>query len=267
MAARIKALRVKKYGLRGRAAFARDVDVTGNTVKFWEEGGMPKGEVLQKIAEVFDVSVRLLVRGEEDPRDAALRVHREGRADPAKREKRLDDLDEILNDLVPELEARRAAGRKDLPGVRIVSIREIPKGLKASEFYALPLLDDAVAAGTPREIEDAHVEGVCVIHRHWCPNPRESVFVRVKGDSMEPTIPEGAFVCIDAAVHDVAEMLGRVVVIVVEGFGATIKRLQRTERGELVGIPDHLTPDNRPINIKEGDRIVGLVRSVHAEVK
>ena len=34
------------------------------------------------------------------------------------------------------------------------------------------------------------IEGPAIIHKSWCPHPDSTDYVRVKGDSMEPGIPD-----------------------------------------------------------------------------
>jgi len=285
MATRLKALRVEKYGLRSRAALGREVGVSGNTIKFWEDGGKPKGEVLQKVADVLGVSVRYLLTGDEEPAETLRRMAGKP-VNPEEGVQLVEQLLDMMGRFIPNLRELLAERESDEPLTRvppheradelashawdmpvmIVSTRDIQPG-QSTEFYALPLLDDPVAAGEPREVRDRHVSGYCIVHRNWCPHLAESVFLRVKGDSMIPTIPDGAFVCLDLSECDPTSLAGRVVLIVTHDGEATIKRLRRTNRGEWVGIPDNLSDANRPIYIMEGDRVVGLVRSVHAEVK
>lgn len=273
LAERIKWLRVKHFGDRGKAKFAKKIAVTGATVGAYERGTKPGADVLQAISKTCNVSLRWLVTGDPDPDEAVL--GRVPYGDDMTQEQRLDAINRLLKQFVESVTKSdrnmdaedRGSDSHDLSGVHIVSAREIPGGLKAAEFYALPLLDDAVAAGQPREVQDAHTEGVAIVHRSWCPHPKETAFVPVKGDSMEPTIPNGALITVDAAEKDPEQLIGRVVVIAVEGDDATVKRLAKTKTNQYVGMPDNPTPDNQPIFLSEGARIIGSVRSVHAEVK
>ncbi len=153
------------------------------------------------------------------------------------------------------------------PVIEIVGPEEV--GQCTSEFVAVPLLDDAVAAGEPREVREAHQEGWGIVHRNWIPHPAASVMVRVKGDSMEPTIPDGSLVVVDTSETEPGLLVRRAVLIIKHGGGATVKRLHRGERESWVGIPDNLTADNQPISLdfRDGDRIAGRIRSVHAKVE
>jgi phage repressor protein C with HTH and peptisase S24 domain len=137
-----------------------------------------------------------------------------------------------------------------------------------AEFYVLPLYADEVAAGTPREMRDAEIEGPAVIHRAWCPHPSQTDYVRVHatGTSMEPTIPAGSIVTIDRSQTDPSRLTGRVVALGLADGGVTLKRLTRTARGGFLGVPDNPSEEHRAIHLEEGDRIVGLVRTVHARL-
>lgn len=137
-----------------------------------------------------------------------------------------------------------------------------------AEFYILPLYSDEVAAGEPLGVRDTEIEGPAIIHRSWCPNPQQTDCLRISqtGNSMEPTIPAGSMVTIDRSCTNPENLLGKIIAIVKHEGGVTIKRLQKTERNKYVGIPDNPGPDNLPIPLEEGDRIAGLVRTVHARL-
>jgi len=49
----------------------------------------------------------------------------------------------------------------------------------------------------------------------------------------------------------------------------TIRRLQRddVQPKRYIGVPDNMTPRNRPHVLEDGDRVIGRVISVHALVK
>lgn len=172
-------------------------------------------------------------------------------------------------------EGEMRGGPTSTEDVRTMEVKAINAGLASvddlqmSEFYVLPLYADEVAAGTPRDMRDTEIEGPAIIHRSWCPHPEETDYVRVSstGTSMEPTIPAGSIVTIDRFETDPEKLLGKVVAIGVSGGGVTLKRLQKSERGDYIGIPDNPTPNNQPIALtEEGDRIIGLVVTVHARL-
>ncbi|MFQ5895427.1 MAG: S24 family peptidase [Nitrospinota bacterium] len=73
-----------------------------------------------------------------------------------------------------------------------------PPSIPLSEdgrYRSIPIVTDPIAAGAGVEVVDALVEDYAVIYREWLP-PGRCVCVRVAGDSMEPTLPDGSIVAI-----------------------------------------------------------------------
>lgn len=135
-----------------------------------------------------------------------------------------------------------------------------------SELAAVPILRDPTAAGPGRVIQDKDIEGIGIIYTGWCPHPEQTDYVRVKGDSMLPTIPDGSLVTIDKAEATPEKLIGHVVAIwLAESEEVTIKRLQYDKNRRVYkGIPDNITEDNLPFDLTSRDKIIGSVRSVHA---
>jgi phage repressor protein C with HTH and peptisase S24 domain len=156
----------------------------------------------------------------------------------------------------------------------IHAVRGDPLRAEASEFTALRLLKDPVAAGPEHVITEDDIEGWGIIHRDWCKNPADTDYVRVKGDSMSPRIPDQSIVTIDKSHTDPADLIGEVVAIFRAATGGvTIKRLMRDDAdpSEYHAVPDNIDPqrsDLRPFHIhfEQGDRIIGHVVTVHAKL-
>lgn len=166
---------------------------------------------------------------------------------------------------------RRNSAADEIRGSELRAVNPSGKEFSSdamADFYVLPLYSDEVAAGVPLEMRDTEIEGPAIIHRSWCPHPESTDYVRVSstGTSMEPTIPAGAIVTIDRSQRQAELLVGRVVAIAKREGGVTLKRLQRGDRGGYVGVPDNITPENLPIPLEEGDRIVGLVQTVHSRL-
>ncbi len=88
-------------------------------------------------------------------------------------------------------------------------------------------------------------------------------FARRKG---APSCASIGFAVIAAAAGE-DSCKGHPVLIINRDGGATIKRLFKNEFGGWIGFPDNPTDENRPIYLSDGDRVVGLVRTVHAKVE
>lgn len=106
----------------------------------------------------------------------------------------------------------------------------------AADYVAAPLVDGSIACGTAR-IVDEDVHEWLVLHRRAVAGRSNIVGVRVAGDSMVPTIPDGSIVAIDRADRAPRD-LGVYAVAVDDDGDCTIKRLKITPHGYA------LVPDN-----------------------
>lgn len=154
------------------------------------------------------------------------------------------------------------------PTVNVVQAQGKHIGDVAGDLIAIPILRDASAAGPGRVVRDDDVEGIGVIYRGWCPHPAETKYVRVRGDSMETTLPDGCMVTIDTTLHRPEDVVSHVAAVWLSGEDdVTIKRIWRDERrGVLKAVPDNITAENLPFDLEPKDRIIGRVMSVHAAV-
>ena len=135
------------------------------------------------------------------------------------------------------------------------------------EFYVLPLLKGVAACGPGHVVSEDEIEGPAIIHRAWCPHPQSTDYVRCQGQSMAPTIPDRAIVTIDRAENDPAALVGYVVAVWVAAEDAvTIKRLARNSKGAYVAMPDNRSADYLPFELAPEDRVIGRVRTIHAEL-
>jgi phage repressor protein C with HTH and peptisase S24 domain/DNA-binding XRE family transcriptional regulator len=92
----------------------------------------------------------------------------------------------------------------------------------------------------------------------WCPNPRYTSLLRVRGHSMEPLIRNGDIVAVDSFRTDKSELEGKVVVVSHEESGLCVSRLRR------YGSVDVLESENRAyegivLGKNSGWRIIGKV--------
>ena len=237
---RFREAREKLEGPRGRLRFAKRIGESHSNVSRYERGRTIPAHVLTRVASAYGVSAQWLLTGRG----------------PMIEPTRADQLRAVEVSL---------AGSE--PGAGAM---EPPTAAEMSEFVVLPLLRDPTAAGPGRHITDADVEGPAIIHQAWCPHPSRTDYVRVKGDSMEPGIPDGSIVTIDRSYTSPETSVGAVVAVYLAATEeVTIRRLQRdaVKTKRYIGIPDNLTPRNRPVVLDADDRIIGRVISVHALVK
>ena len=105
------------------------------------------------------------------------------------------------------------------------------------KFVCIPIAKSEISAGTPREVEE-NADGMAIIYREWAKNYKDFTAVRVKGESMKPTIPNGSLVGIDHSKKDPRTLNGKVVALRKDGE-ATIKRLRIVSEDLVLGMPDN----------------------------
>lgn len=85
------------------------------------------------------------------------------------------------------------------PVITIVGdVQEVPQGIRTEDYYAVPLVEDRIAAGQGRIMKD-HVEGLVWVYKPEIGNRRNLVAVKLAADaeSMQPTLHPGDIVIID----------------------------------------------------------------------
>lgn len=92
----------------------------------------------------------------------------------------------------------------------------------------------------------------------WCPNPRYTSLLYVKGHSMAPLIRDGDIVAVDSLQNDRSELDGKIVIVSSEEKGLCISRFRRYE------VVDVLASENNDyqaiiLTKNSGWRIVGRV--------
>lgn len=112
------------------------------------------------------------------------------------------------------------------------------------QLAAIPVLP--IRAGDPSmdgdeiaNFDESAAETVIAAPSDWCPNPAYTSCLRVKGDSMAPTIRDGYIVAVDASQVEHSKLYGKVVVARHKNEGLIVSRLQCFDGMEL------LLPDSR----------------------
>jgi SOS regulatory protein LexA len=120
-----------------------------------------------------------------------------------------------------------------------------------------------IAAGQPILAEE-HIEEWTEIPNNWNLKDGEVIILKVKGDSMIGSrIYDG-----DKVVVKLQQNVenGEIAVVNVNGYEATLKRVRKTENGQVILFPDN--PKYDPIFItNEGARIIGKVIQVMFDPK
>jgi DNA-binding transcriptional regulator YiaG len=91
------------------------------------------------------------------------------------------------------------------------------ESFKPTDFVAIPVLP--AHAATPGEdaeqvadLDQLKPEAIWAAPAEWCPNPRKTVSLRVKGNSMSPLILDGYIIAVDMSDAPREELLGQIVV-------------------------------------------------------
>lgn len=112
----------------------------------------------------------------------------------------------------------------DLPGARHIEIREV----------------DAAAGGGAVNLDHAPVKGHLAFQRAWLDrhalDPTQCVVIEVRGESMEPTLPDGCSILVDRGRRRWRN--GRIFVVLT-GDGLVVKRADEGETGERLLASDH----------------------------
>jgi phage repressor protein C with HTH and peptisase S24 domain len=131
------------------------------------------------------------------------------------------------------------------PSFKVVVASGTKKDIaQKSQLIAIPLLQ--VHAGSHGE-EGDHVldlsqcprEEVIAAPVAWCPNPRSTTCVRVKGSSMIPSINDGDILAVDSSQTKHADLNNKIVVASHKEKGLTVSRFRHIDGLEL------LESDNR----------------------
>lgn len=92
----------------------------------------------------------------------------------------------------------------------------------------------------------------------WCPNPSQTVCVRVHGNSMQPLIHDGYIVAVDTSNRERSQLYGSVVIAWNKESGLVVSRLQLFE-GVEVFVPDNREYESTPVEKGQSWRILGKV--------
>jgi len=154
----------------------------------------------------------------------------------------------LHEDRFPILRVVRAGGRKKIP---------------IADFVAVPLLP--VHAGTPGEagdksadLEQVRPEAMLAAPIDWCPNPKSTVCLRVKGNSMSPLILDGYIIAIDTLDVNHDKLVGEIVLAWNAEKGFLVSRLIRFERTDLL-VSDRREYESVSLAPESAWRIMGKV--------
>lgn len=123
------------------------------------------------------------------------------------------------SDILRVLPASRSRWRQGkIANVQVVHAgAERASSIKPTDFVAIPLLPvhAATANEDTDEVSDLDLlppEAIWAAPAEWCPNPSQTISLRVKGDSMSPLILDGYIIAVDTSDISHDKLIGQIVV-------------------------------------------------------
>ena len=150
-----------------------------------------------------------------------------------------------------------------LPKLRLVHGGGKKKSSDTADFVAVPLLP--VHAGTPDEagdkvvdLEQVRPEATLAAPVAWCPNPKSTMCLRVKGNSMSPLILDGYIIAVDTLDVHHDKLLGHIVVAWNVDKGLIVSRLMRFDHTDAL-VSDRREYESISLAPESEWRIIGKV--------
>jgi SOS-response transcriptional repressor LexA len=167
-------------------------------------------------------------------------------------------------DVMRVLPAARQRLQEDrLPKLRLVHAGGKKKSSNTADFVAVPLLP--VHAGTPDEtgdkvvdLEQLQPEATLAAPVAWCPNPKSTMCLRVKGNSMSPLILDGYIIAVDTLDVHHDKLLGQIVVAWNVHKGLIVSRLIRFDHTDAL-VSDRREYESISLAPESKWRIIGKV--------
>jgi SOS-response transcriptional repressor LexA len=158
----------------------------------------------------------------------------------------------------------RSLRRENTPDFEIVLAGSGEKKLTQKlQVVAIPLLN--VVAGSHGEkgddisaLHDAPVRSLIAAPAEWCPNPSAMSCLRVRGQSMVPTIGDDYIVAVDTSQLDRDKLDGKIVIAWNKDKGLTVSRFRRFDHTELLQ-PDNPQYETITLNKSNNFRVVAKV--------
>ena len=255
---RLKEARVQAGLTLQQAAEAVGTDL--NSIWRYEAGRhRPSGPALHALANVYGKSVEWFFGEEYEPQGDSGRVNAPESAaesDPDTPDAilslnevsqalvaRIDRLESYVRSAVAETRAENDAG-DDMPAVRPVEVVEV-----------------AAAAGGGAEVYDETVVGCLWFRNDWLDryaiDPNQCNVITVRGESMEPTLPDGCSILVDRSQRRRREER---IFVMRTTDGLVVKRVGKDEEGHWQIVSDH--PEWKAVPWTSDAEIIGEVRWV-----
>ncbi|NLW51194.1 MAG: helix-turn-helix domain-containing protein [Candidatus Brocadiaceae bacterium] len=139
--------------------------------------------------------------------------------------------------------------------------RALEDGTDADRYIAVPCLRDPADAGA-ETITTEQIEEYCLMRQRVAPHPQRVRCLRIRGDAMAPTLPEGSTVAVDTTPVPLRNLEGRVVCARTPEAPVVVRRLRLRDPYALLFSENPDQQAHPPIIVDLRDRpdpVVGQV--------
>ena len=243
-------------------AVADAIDTSATTIWRYEAGQRrPSGPTLYALASVYSRPVEWFFGEEEKPQRLPPPPNDEAPESAAQSEPGTPDaivsLDEVSRDLGARFDRLESYVRSAVGETRA----EYDAGGESPIRDPVDVNEVAAAAGGGAVIFDETVVGRLWFRRDWLArhaiDPKQCNVISVRGESMEPTLPDGCSILVDRSQGRRRRRVGRILVMRTED-GLVVKRVGRDEEGNWLIESEH--PAWPPVPWSDTTEIVGEVR-------
>ena len=243
---------------------AERVGVRLNTVWCYEKNKFrPSEPVLRLCTQIYDKPYEWFFGEEGEPQGGSGRVNAPESAAQSEPESSdvIVSLGERLQDFSTRFDRLETYIRAQAPVQAIGESRANydPSNYGPSDRSPVRLMEVASAAGVGAEVYDETPIGLLWFRNDWLLShsidPEQSNIISVRGESMEPTLPDGCSILVDRKRREPHQ--GRIYVMRTEE-GLVVKRLGLDEEGRWEIRSD--SPDWRVTPMSPGTEIIGEVR-------
>ena len=257
---RLKQARVEA-GLTQRQA-GQAIGVDPNTIYSYEADRVnPSGPALRSLGHAYDKPYEWFFGEEEKPQRLPPPPNDEAPESAAQSEPGTPDaivsLDEVSRDLGARFDRLESYVRTAVGETRA----EYDAGGESHVVDPVDVNEVAAAAGGGAVIFDETVVGRLWFRRDWLArhaiDPKQCNVISVRGESMEPTLPDGCSILVDRSQGRRRRRVGRILVMRTED-GLVVKRVGRDEEGNWLIESEH--PAWPPVPWSDTTEIVGEVR-------
>ena len=255
----------RESGLTQEEAAER-TGVARNTVSRYELGRQaPSGRALLRLAAIYGKPMEWFYGEEDEPQGDSGRVNAPESAAQSEPDALGGNLslDQVSQDLVARFDRLESYIRAQAPVQAIGESRANydTSNYDPSDRSPVRLMEVASAAGVGAEVYDETPIGLLWFRNDWLLShsidPEQSNIIRVRGESMEPTLPDGCSILVDRKRREPHQ--GRIYVMRTED-GLVVKRAGKDAEGNLQIESDN--EDWKPVPWSRDTEVIGEVRWV-----